>query len=107
MYYGNVDLTKLKSREILNLTLPLDEFNLQPLVMYIQETLIKNHEDFFIKNICELIELAYQKKSFNKLWNFCIKEVCFNPNCLFESIKFLNLNPSILEIILKHDEFCI
>ena len=59
MYYGNVDLTKLKSREILNLTLPLDEFNLQPLVMYIQETLIKNHVDF----IFEIMELTYQKKT--------------------------------------------
>src|SRR5207249_4050189 len=87
--------------------LPLDEFKLQPLVTYVQETLIRNHEDFIIKNICEIIELAYQKKSFNKLWNFCIEEVCFNPNYLFESIKFLNLNPSILEMILKQDYFYI
>ena len=55
MYCGNVDLTKLQSREILNLLLPSDEFELQPLVTYIQETLIKNHVDFIIKNILKLL----------------------------------------------------
>src|SRR5438034_4782919 len=106
MYCGSVDLTKLQSREILNLLLSSDEFELQPLVTYIQETLIKNHNDFIIKNICEIIELTYQKK-FNELWDFCIEEVCLDPNCLFESTKVLTLNPSILEIILKRDDFCI
>src|SRR5437773_11030281 len=105
MYCGNVDLTKLQSRETLNLLLPLDEFKLQPLVTYIQETLIKNHEDFIIKNILEIVELTYQKKFFNKLWDFCIQEICCNPDHLFESTKFLTLNPAILEIILKQDYF--
>src|SRR5436190_7811782 len=100
MYCGNVDLTKLQSREILNLTLPLDEFELQPLDMYIQETLIKNHEDFIIKNI---FELTYQQKFLAKLWNFCIQEICCEPDRLFKSIKFLTLNPAILELILKRD----
>src|SRR5437016_13951402 len=107
MYCGNVDLTKLQSREILNLTLPLDEFELQPLAMYIQETLIKNHEDFIIKNILEIIELTYQKKFFNNLWDFCIYEICYEPDHLFNSTKFLTLNPAILEIILKRDDFII
>ena len=74
MYCGSVDLTKLQSREILNLLLSSDEFELQPLVTYIQETLIKNHNDFIIKNNFEIIELTYQKRFFNKLWDFCIHE---------------------------------
>ena len=107
MYCGNVDLTKLQSREILNLLLPLDEFGLQPLVTYIQETLTKNHVDFVINNILEIIELTYQQKLLTKLRDFCIQEICFNPDNLFESTKFLTLNPAILEIILKRDDFCI
>ena len=97
MYCGSVDLTKLQSREILNLLLPSNEFELQPLVTYIQETLIKNHVDFIIKNILEIIELTYQKKLLTKLWDFCIQEICYNPDYLFNSTKFLTLNPSILE----------
>src|SRR5438034_8876404 len=103
MYCGSVDLTKLQSREILNLLLPSNEFELQPLVTYIQETLIKNHVDFIIKNNPEIIELTYQQKLLTKLWDFCIQEICYEPDRLFKSTKFLTLNPAILEIILKQD----
>ena len=98
MYRGSIDLTKLQSREILNLLLPSDEFELQPLVTYIQETLIKNHNDFIINNFCEIVELTYQKK-FNKLWDFCIHEICYSPDWY---ITINNLNP-ILKMLLKRD----
>src|SRR6266487_5172209 len=105
MYCGSVDLTKIQSREILNLLLLSNEFELQPLVTYIQETLIKNHIDFIINNILEIIELTYQQKLLTKLWDFCIQETCYEPDRLFESTKFFTLNPSILEVILKRDDF--
>ena len=89
MYCGSVDLTKLTSHEILNVLLPSEEFELQPLVTYIQEALIKNHEDFIVKNILEIVELTYQK-NFVKLWDFCIQEICFNPDYIFKSTKFLS-----------------
>src|SRR6266536_4494150 len=98
MYCGSVDLTKLQSREILNLLLPSNEFELQPLVTYIQETLIKNHFNFIIKNILEIIELTYQQKLLTKLRDFCIQEICFEPDGLFKSTKFITLNPAILEV---------
>src|SRR5947207_2395703 len=107
MYCGSVDLTKLESSEIFNLLLPSNELELQPLVIYIQEILIKNHRDFIIENVIETTELIYQKKSLDKLWDFCLQRTCNNPDNLFKSIKFLTFNPSILEIILKRDDFCI
>ena len=64
MYCGSVDLTKLQSHEILNLLLPTNELGLQPLVAHIQTTLIKNHCNFIIKHIIEIIELTYQKNIF-------------------------------------------
>ena len=108
MYCGSVDLTKLQSREILNLALPSYEFELQPLATYIQEILIEKHKDFIIKNVFEIVELTYQ--FLNKLWDFCIQEICYDFDCLFESfesVKFLTLNSSILDIILKRDDFYI
>ena len=78
--------------------LPSDELGLQPLVAYIQEILIKNH-NFVNENIVETIELTYQKKSLDNLWGFCLEQICDNPDCLFKSTKFLSINPSILEII--------
>src|SRR6266498_593770 len=101
MYCGSVNLTKLQFRETLNLLLPSYELGLQPLVTYIQEILIKNHYDFIIEIIIEIIELTYQKKPFDNLWDFCLQEICDNPDHLFKSTKFLSFNPSILEVILK------
>src|SRR6266498_1033093 len=105
MYCVSINLTKLQSREILNLLLPSDELGLQPLVTYIQEILIKNHYDFINKNVVEIIELSYQKKSLDKLWGLCLQQICYNPSHLFKSTKFLTFNPSILEIMLKRDDF--
>src|SRR5438034_2920867 len=107
MYCGSVNLTNLQFREILNLLLPSDELGLQPLVTYIQEILIKNHHNFIIENIIEIIELTYQKKSLDNLWDFCLQRICDNPDNLFKSTKFLSINPSILEIILRRDDFYI
>src|SRR6266498_1463319 len=104
MYCGSVDLTKLQSCEILNLLLPSDELGLQPLVAHIQDTLIENHYDFTIKNGIEIIELTYQKKSLDKLWESCLQRICNNLDHLYKSTKFLFFNPSILEIILKRDD---
>ncbi|RIA80007.1 hypothetical protein C1645_839441, partial [Glomus cerebriforme] len=81
------------------------ELELQSLVKYIQEILVKEHRDFIIKNIFEIIELTYQKEYFEKLWNFCLQQICYESDCLFKSTKFLTFNPSILEIILKRDDF--
>src|SRR5581483_5627956 len=107
MYCGSINLTKLQSHEILNLLLPSDELELQPLVTYIQEILIESHRDFINTNIFEIIEFTYQKNSFDKLWNFCLQQICYNSDYLFKSTKFLTFNPSILETILKRDDFCI
>src|SRR6266542_2426439 len=108
MYYGSINITELQSREILNLLLLLDELiKLQSLVTYIQEILIKDHYNFIIENVIEITELTYQKKSLDKLWDFCLQQICDNPDHLFKSTKFLVINPSILEIILKQNDFCI
>src|SRR5437870_3927160 len=105
MYCGNINLTDLQFRDTLNLLLPSDELGLQPLVIYIQETLIQNHCNFVMENAIEIIELTYQKKSLDKLWGFCLQQICDNPEDLFRSTKFLSINPSVLEIILKRNDF--
>ncbi|CAB4394884.1 unnamed protein product [Rhizophagus irregularis] len=107
MYSGSIDITKLQPFDIINLLLPLDELGLQPLITYIQKILIENYFDLTANNVIETLELTYQKKSFDKLWDFNIQRICYNPDLLFKSTKFLTINPSILEIFLKRDDFCI
>ncbi|RGB41227.1 hypothetical protein C1646_752292 [Rhizophagus diaphanus] len=104
IYFGCVDLTKLKPNEILDLLLPSDKFGLNPLNDYIQEILIKKHRKFILNNIIEVIESIYQKKSFNQLWDLCLRHICDYPDYLFGCSKFLTCNPIILELILKRDD---
>ncbi|RIA94430.1 BTB/POZ protein [Glomus cerebriforme] len=107
MYCGSIDLTKLQSRKIFDLLLASDELEFQPLIKYIQEILVEDHCDFIIKNFFEIIELTHQKETFDKLWNSCLQQICYNSDYLFESTEFITFNPSVLEIILKRDDFCV
>jgi|SRR6266498_1606974 len=102
MYYGSIYLTKLQSHEILNLLLSSDELGFQPLVTYIQDTLIEKHYDFIIENIIETIELTYQKRLLISYGNIVFN----NPDyCLFKSIKFLSFNPAIFRNNFKTRQF--
>src|SRR5437016_5414557 len=86
----------------------IKEFHVHSFVLKTQSEFFKKAfitKDFIFKYILEIVELIYQKKFLNKLWNFCIQEICCTSDCLFESTKFLTLNPAILEIILKRDDF--
>jgi hypothetical protein len=93
-------LTKLQSREILNLLLSLNEFELYPLVTYIQEILIKDH-------LLSKIFLKLFQKSFLLNYGISVLIICYNFDYLFKSTKFLSLNPAILEIILNRDDVSI
>ncbi|RIA84160.1 hypothetical protein C1645_832704 [Glomus cerebriforme] len=105
MYCGSIDLMKLQPiHKILDLLLISDELELQPLVEYFQEILI-DHRVFVIRNILEIIELTYQKDSLDKLWNYCLQQICYEPDYLFKSTRFFTFNQSILEILLKRDDF--
>ena len=55
MYYGSIYLTKLQSHEILNLLLSSDELGFQPLVKYIQDTLMKNITTLLLKISLKLL----------------------------------------------------
>ncbi|GBB83707.1 hypothetical protein RclHR1_01040012 [Rhizophagus clarus] len=104
MYYGNIDITKLKPHDMLDLVLSSDELGLHPLVTYVQEILINLHRKFIIENIIEIIELIYQTKSCDKLWDLCLRQICDNPDYLFNCPKFLSFDPTILESLLKRDD---
>ncbi|GBB99695.1 hypothetical protein RclHR1_00360044 [Rhizophagus clarus] len=104
--FSNDDIKKKDGYFIINSNnSPKINLGLQSLVTYIQEILIKDHNNFIIKNIFEILELTY-RENHNKLWDFCIQEICY-PNYILEFNKLLTLNPFILEIILKRNDFCI
>ena len=104
IYCGKVDLTKLQGPDVLKLLIAVDEINIQTLINYIQEYLIKQQDKFLQQNPIEIFEMVYQHENFSDLWNFCLDKICAEPDTLFNSEKFISLKAPLLELLLKRDD---
>jgi hypothetical protein len=80
-----------------------DELKLSQLVKYIEDSLIENHK-LLQNDQFEILEMICYNKSLNNVKEFCLKSICFEPEDLFSSSKFVNLPAPLLEIILKRDD---
>ncbi|CAB4444568.1 unnamed protein product [Rhizophagus irregularis] len=108
IYCGDVDLTKLQGFEVLKLLIAVDELDIQPLISCIKEYFLTiNKSDFLYKNPIEILEIVYQHEKFTDLWNFCFDRACEKPEKLINSDKFINLKASLLEMLLKRDDFAL
>ncbi|RIA94052.1 hypothetical protein C1645_818605 [Glomus cerebriforme] len=108
IYTGKIDLTQLKSYEILQFLMAIDELIIESLVQCIQEYVIEHKCEFLHKYSIEILELTYQNGLFINLWDLCLNEICEEPEkLLINSDKFINLKAPVLEIILRHDDFAL
>ncbi|POG70765.1 hypothetical protein GLOIN_2v1841514 [Rhizophagus irregularis DAOM 181602=DAOM 197198] len=103
-YCGNIELKNLQGSDILKLLIAVDELNLHPLVSHIQEFLIKHQTEFLYQNPTEILETVYQYETFTDLWNFCLENICKEPQVLFNSDRFIYLKAPLLESLLKRDD---
>src|ERR1044072_9182762 len=100
IYCGRIDMTKLQGPDILKLLIAVDELKIQTLIQNIQEYLIK-HQDKFLQDPVEILEIVYQHEAFTDLWDFCLGKICREPDILvFNSDKFINLKAPLLELLL-------
>ncbi|GBC03407.1 hypothetical protein RclHR1_05100003 [Rhizophagus clarus] len=107
IYSGNIELENLQEPDVMKLLIAVDELNIQQLIPYIQEYLIKHQTEFLYQNPIGVLETIYQHKTFmdlfTDLWDFCLEKVCEEPKILFNSDEFINLEESLLESLLKSD----
>ncbi|RGB38462.1 hypothetical protein C1646_806413 [Rhizophagus diaphanus] len=102
IYCGKMDLTKLQGSEILKLLMAVDELKIQTLIQYIQKYLIKHQYEFLQQLFStETLEMCYQHESFKDLLNFYLEIISKEPEILFNSNKFINLEAPLLELLLK------
>jgi hypothetical protein len=88
----------------LKLLIAVDELNIHSLISHIQEFLIEHQSEFLHQNPTEILETVYQHETFTDLWNFCLENVCNEPEILFNSENFINLKAPLLELLLKRDD---
>src|SRR6266542_3683806 len=103
IYCGKIDLKKLQGPDILKLLKVVNEFNVQTLILCIQDYLIKYQHEFLQQNLIEILE-AYHHETFTDLCNYCLEEICAEPDILFKSDKFINLKAPLLELLLRQDD---
>ncbi|RIA84000.1 hypothetical protein C1645_832938 [Glomus cerebriforme] len=104
IYCGKVDLTKLQEPDVLDLLIIVNELKIQTLIDFIQGYLIKYHCEFLKQNRVAILEYFYQNESVLDLWNYCLNDICEEPNIFFNSNKFFKLKAPLLEILLKRDD---
>ncbi|GBC03006.1 hypothetical protein RclHR1_04930003 [Rhizophagus clarus] len=104
IYCGRIDLTKSQGPEVLKLLILVHELNIQYLISYIQNYLIKNQDEFLQQNLIGILETVYQHESLTDLWDCCLEKICNESKLLFESDKFTSLKAPILKLLLERDE---
>src|ERR1044071_4557521 len=102
IYCGNVDLTKLQGPEVFKLLIAVDELGVQPLISYAQEYLIDNESEFLQQ---DLLEIVYQHEKFTDLWNYCLDQICEEPERFINPDKFTSLKAPLLKLLLKRNDF--
>src|ERR1051325_10931473 len=52
----------------------------------------------------EILQVVFCHQILNNIQKMCLETICFNPELLFNSVKFVNLPALLLEVILKQDD---
>ncbi|GBC02021.1 hypothetical protein RclHR1_04410014 [Rhizophagus clarus] len=99
IYCGKINLTYLQGSEILKLLIAVDELNIQTLVICVQKHLI-NDKESLQENFMEILRMVYHNELFIDLLSYCLEKI----EILFDSDKFLSLEASLLEFLLKRDD---
>ena len=57
-----------------------------------------------ISSYDEFLQIVYCQQIFNNIQKSCLETICLEPKILFNSVNFIELPASLLEIILKRDD---
>jgi len=103
IYCGKIDLSKLQGPDILKLLIAIDELDIQSLILHVQECLVDHLVELLRQSSTEILEIVYQHENFTILYDRTLKEICEEPEILFNSNNYINLEASLLELVLKRD----
>ncbi|CAB4381006.1 unnamed protein product [Rhizophagus irregularis] len=104
-YTGHINMTNKTGAEILNMMIAFDELKLNQLIKLAEDYLIEHRKKFLQNDPIEFLQIINSHKVFNSnIRELCLKNIYSDPNILFNSVKFINLSASLLEIILKQDD---
>ncbi|UZO00167.1 uncharacterized protein OCT59_001421 [Rhizophagus irregularis] len=80
LYCGKIDLS-VEAVDILTLLTTANEFELESLVVHIQEFLIDNQKDFIKNNVTKFLDdNIFESNNFKLIRNYCLEIIPDTPN---------------------------
>ncbi|CAB4393409.1 unnamed protein product [Rhizophagus irregularis] len=77
---------------------------MKKLTKLVEDSIIKNQQQFLQNDPIGILQIIYYCKSLVNLQEYCLDKICSDPEILFNSDKFTQLPAPLLEIILKRDD---
>ncbi|GBC01423.1 hypothetical protein RclHR1_04190007 [Rhizophagus clarus] len=103
----NINMTNKSGIEVLNIFIASYDLKIKNLTKLTKDILIKNHQQFLRSDPIETLQAVYSYNILNDVQMSCLETICYEPEVLFKSPKFINLPASILEIIIKRDDLAL
>ncbi|RIA81121.1 hypothetical protein C1645_837491 [Glomus cerebriforme] len=100
---GQVNVSNKSGIEILNIIIASDDLKLNQFVKLAQDSLIE-HRKFLQNDPIGIFQMIYNNKALKNIQELCLEKICYEPEILFNSDKFVNLPAPPLEIILKRND---
>jgi hypothetical protein len=104
IYSGTIYLEQLKDLEIFKLIEASDELCLFELLNHVQDYLITYKVTWMQQNIFNVIQVAFDHESCEKLQKFCLNLINENAWDFFQSEEFLHVNETVISRLLKRDD---
>ncbi|CAB4444579.1 unnamed protein product [Rhizophagus irregularis] len=103
-YTDKIDISNKTGTELLKFIFASEELMLKKLTKLIEDSIIKNHQQFLQNDPIGIFQIIYYCKSLVNLQECCLEKICSDPKILFNSDKFTQFPAPLLEIILKRDD---
>ncbi|EXX75926.1 hypothetical protein RirG_037590 [Rhizophagus irregularis DAOM 197198w] len=103
-YTDKIDIANKTGTELLNFMFASDELMLKKLTNLVENSIIKNQQQFLQNDPIGILQIIYYCKSLVNLQEYFLDKICSDPGILFNSDKFTQLPAPLLEIILKRDD---
>ncbi|PKK76726.1 hypothetical protein RhiirC2_862418 [Rhizophagus irregularis] len=107
IYGGTIDLDRKEALDILNLLVVCENFKLKELYDYIQDYLIKHHQDWIFQNFVLTQQVSFTYSEFTKLQDYWTAIVVEQPEILFNATDFTSVDKDALLSLYKNGDICV
>ncbi|GBC04616.1 hypothetical protein RclHR1_05780007 [Rhizophagus clarus] len=104
IYMGEIDLSEVSCKEILELLIASDELLIEELFNHVQDYITEQPTDWIQGSVPLAFRTAFKLTNCKKLQNYCIESICEDSYSFIVSNEFLSIDKEILYKLLERDD---